>query len=72
MISSKVIIITDILIKEILEENNLWEVEKLVTEFRKLFTDKTTFMNFYSSAGVLQNKISLEEVKLIKVLLLKF
>jgi hypothetical protein len=36
-----------------LEEKKLWSIEKLVIEFRKLFNDKTTFMNLYSSSTLL-------------------
>lgn len=30
------------------DEKNLWSLEKLVAEFRRLFDDKTSFMNCYS------------------------
>lgn len=33
---------------EVREANGLWSMEKLVQEFRKLFVDKTNFMNIYS------------------------
>lgn len=33
---------------EIREAHGLWSMEKLVHEFRKLFVDKTNFMNIYS------------------------
>jgi len=49
------------LYEKVKTEKGLWEMEKLVVEFRKLFNDKTSFMNIYSNTGVLSNKETLEE-----------
>jgi len=36
---------------KLLDEKKLWSIEKVVLEFRKLFNDKTTFMNLYSASS---------------------
>ncbi len=46
---------------QIKEEKQLWEMDKLVSEFRKLFTDKTSFMNIYASSGLLPRQSATEE-----------
>lgn len=38
------------------EEKNLWSLEKVVIEFRKLFEDKTSFMNVYSPSNMIASK----------------
>lgn len=39
--------------EEMKKERELWSTEKVVSEFRKLFTDKTNFMNIYANTKVL-------------------
>jgi len=46
---------------QIKEEKQLWEMDKLVSEFRKLFTDKTSFMNIYASSGLLPRHSAVED-----------
>lgn len=38
---------------QFLGEKKTWSFEKVVTEFRKLFDDKTTFMNLYNNGSIL-------------------
>jgi len=42
------------------EEKNLWSLEKLVGELRRLFDDKTSFMNIYSSSNLIQARNHIE------------
>jgi len=46
---------------QIKDEKQLWEMDKLVAEFRRLFTDKTSFMNIYASSGLLPHRATLDE-----------
>ena len=43
------------------DEKKLWSLEKIVSEFRKLFEDKTSFMNTYSSGVVIKGKITADK-----------
>lgn len=43
-------------LSELIAEKSLWNLEKLITEFRKLFDDKTSFMKIYSASNQLQTK----------------
>lgn len=42
---------------DIRKAHDLWTTEKVVIEFRKLFTDKTTFMNIYGNSNVVSSRI---------------
>ena len=42
------------------KEKHLWSTEKLISEFRKLFTDKTAFMNIYTTTNVVPPKFTQE------------
>ena len=39
------------------EHNELWSPEKIISEFRKLFTDKTSFMSIYANTKVVESKV---------------
>lgn len=45
---------------DVQQKKNLWNLEKLVKEFRKLFTDKTVFMNIYANTQMLSGKVTSE------------
>lgn len=47
------------------EEKKTWSFEKVIIEFRKLFDDKTTFMNLYNSGSILgKSTMSLEKTSI--------
>lgn len=48
------------LYEDVRKRNKLWPMDKLVNEFRRLFTDKTIFMSIYSNAHLLPNKYAME------------
>jgi hypothetical protein len=41
---------------EIKDQQNLWPLEQLVIEFRRLFDDKTSFMNIYNTSNNIVSK----------------
>jgi len=45
------------------DEKKLWSFEKVVSEFRKLFEDRTSFMNTYSSGNVIKEKNTTQKEK---------
>lgn len=46
---------------ELKESKNLWALEKLVVEFRRLFDDRTSFMNIYTSVHLTEGKTLVKE-----------
>ena len=42
---------------EMKEKEQMWPLDKLIKEFRALFTDKASFMNLYSSTHILTSKM---------------
>jgi len=39
------------------DEKELWDLEKLVVEFRKLFDDKTSYLNLYGPQKILPERV---------------
>ena len=40
-----------------LAERGLWDLEKLVLEFRKLFDDKTSYLNLYGPQKMIPQRV---------------